>query len=313
MFDIKIVLRFKTVRLAGFRTLGVIMLLFFVSAVFAQQSLIISGLELPAITKQDVVIKHLGYTLSYNEKHEQANWIAYLLTADEILKAVSRTDNFRPDAAVRTGSAGNQDYQGSGYDRGHLAPAADMCWSRQAMDESFFYSNMSPQDQGFNRGIWKQLETQVRKWAVDNQAIYVVTGPILTANLKFIGPNHVSVPRYYYKVLLDFTRPGLKGIGFILPNASSSLSLQQFAVPIDSIEQVTGIDFFPALPDDLEMNLEKTFCPECWSWTSTRTRTAPSRNSALKTNRCTAITQAGNRCKRMTSNASGQCTQHQKL
>jgi len=301
---------FKT---ANWRTLGIVILFISNAFTFAQRSPNITGLELPAITKLDVVIKHLGYTLSFNEKHEQANWIAYLLTADETLKTVSRTDNFRPDAAVRTGSANTKDYQGSGYDRGHLAPAADMGWSRQAMDESFLYSNMSPQDQGFNRGIWKRLEEQVRQWAVDNQAIYVVTGPVLTTNLKFIGPNQVSVPRFYFKVLLDFTKPDLKCIAFILPNATSSLSLQQFAVPIDSIEQVTGIDFFPALPDDQEILLEKSLCLDCWSWTSTRALTPTNRNSSLRTSRCTAITKAGNRCKRMTTNGSGQCTQHQKL
>jgi endonuclease G, mitochondrial len=195
--------------------------------------------------------------------------VAYELTAAETQKVVGRSNDFRVDVAVKTSSATNADYQGSGYDRGHLAPAADMSWSMQSMEESFFYSNMSPQLPGFNRGIWKKLEEQVRQWAVDNQAIYVVTGPVLESNLPTIGPDKVSVPRYYYKVILDYTQPGLKGIGFILPNEPSSLPLQYFAVPIDSVEHVTGINFFPALPGKEEQAIEKTVCTECWTWTST--------------------------------------------
>ena len=288
-----------------------------------------TGFELPAITSKDIIIRHLGYTLSYNEKHEQANWVAYELTAEETRKGVSRSNDFRSDNAVKTGSATNDDYQGSGYDRGHMAPAADMSWSVQAMEESFFYSNMSPQVPGFNRGIWKNLEERVRQWAVENKDIYVVTGPILTDNLPFIGPDKVSVPRYYYKVILDYTLPELKGIAFIMPNASSTLPLQSFAVPIDSVEHVTGINFFPRLPDKQEQALERTICIDCWSWSSTSTqKTAKHPSTALRPSPlgesvsdnwrrsgvrslCSAITQPGTRCKRMTSNASGMCSQHE--
>ena len=281
-----------------------------------------TGFELPAITSKDIIIRHLGYTLSYNEKHEQANWVAYELTAEETRKGVSRSNDFRSDNAVKTGSATNDDYQGSGYDRGHMAPAADMSWSVQAMEESFFYSNMSPQIPGFNRGIWKKLEERVRQWAVENADIYVVTGPILTNHLSVIGPDNVSVPRYYYKVIVDYTLPELKGIAFILPNASSTLPLQSFAVPIDSVEHVTGIDFFPRLPDKQELALEKTICKDCWSWSSTSTRQSgklpattlrPSHKGEQSgvRSQCSAITHSGNRCKRMTSNPSGICTQHE--
>ena len=276
-----------------------------------------TSIELPAITHTDVIIKHLGYTLSYNEKHEQANWVAYELTAAETHKAVKRSNNFRPDAAVKTGSATDADYKGSGYDRGHLAPAADMSWSAQSMEESFFYSNMSPQVPGFNRGIWKQLEEQVRQWAVDNEVVYVVTGPVLENNLPVIGPDHVSVPHYYYKVILDYTKPELKGIGFILPNASSSFPLQHFAVSIDSVEHVTGINFFPALPDKQEQNIEKTVCLDYWTWTSTSSKQHENTikvtsNESDVLHRCSAITKSGTRCKRSTSNPSGLCTQHEK-
>lgn len=270
----------------------------------------IPGLEIPYIKASDDVVKHLGYTLSYNEQHEQANWVAYELTAEETRKAVERSDDFRPDPRVQSGTATSNDYQGSGYDRGHLAPAADMGWSTQAMRESFYFSNMSPQVPGFNRGIWKKLEEQVRRWATDYQAIYVVTGPVLHDSLPAIGPENVSVPAAYYKVILDYTQPGLKAIGFIMPNASSTLPLQHYAVSIDSVETVTGIDFFPALPDHEEEALEKTICLRDWSWTVTPTATSPAKATGIKTRQCSAITQSGQRCKRQTTNASGRCVQH---
>lgn len=277
---------------------------------FSQQK---GTIELPLITKQDVVIKHIGYTLSYNEKHEQANWVAYELTADETIKRAKRSNNFRTDNAVKTGSATNEDYKGSGFDRGHLVPAADMGWSNASMEASFLYSNMSPQVPGFNRGIWKRLEEQVRQWASDNQAVFVVTGPVLENNLPTIGSEKVSVPRYYYKVILDFTKPEQKGIGFILPNASSTLPLSSFAVSIDSVERKTGIDFFPALPDEQERVIEKTICIKCWSWKTTSTKTYISKKRVgSEVVQCATATKAGNRCKRMTSNASGVCTQHEK-
>ena len=279
--------------------------------IYSQELRKIQHLEFPAIKQTDVIIRHLGYTLSYNEKHEQANWVAYELTAAKTRKTVNRSNDFKPDNAVKTGSTTNEDYQGSGYDRGHLAPAADMEWSEQAMEESFYYSNMSPQVPGFNRGIWKKLEEQVRQWAIDNQDIYVVTGPVLENNLSTIGPDKVSVPRYYYKVILDYTEPELKGIGFILPNASSTLALQNFAVTIDSVEHLTGINFFPALPNKQEQAIEKTICIPCWTWTTTSTKKSHLTKSNSATVQCSAITKAGTRCKRMTSNSSGLCTQHE--
>ena len=289
-----------------------IVLLCYLFFVYAQQPSQSTGLEIPAIHKQDVIIKHLGYTLSYNEKHEQANWVAYQLTADETKKKVSRSNDFEPDESVATGSANGDDYKGSGFDRGHLAPAADMGWSEQSMHESFYYSNMSPQVPGFNRGIWKHLEEQVRQWAIDNQSIYVVTGPLFSENLPTIGTNKVSVPRYYFKVLLDYSEPSLKAIGFIIPNASSELSLRVYAVSIDSVEKVTGLDFFPVLPDVEENRIEKTLCVDCWSWTTTSTRHSKSQQTHLESNvvQCSGITQASERCKRMTSNPSGRCKQH---
>ncbi len=229
------------------------------------------NIGLPFYTDSDQIVSHTTYTLSYSEKHEQAFWVAYKLTAGHLTGTVSRTDNFRSDSKVKTGSASLADYKGSGYDRGHLAPAADFKWSPVVMSESFYMSNMSPQHPSFNRGIWKKLEGTVRNWAADNEEIYVVTGPVLTGTYPAIGPNHVSIPEYYYKVILDYKEPELKGIGFIMPNMKSGRSLQSYAVTIDEVERVTGIDFFHALDDAIEEQIESTLKVSQWSFRSSST------------------------------------------
>ncbi len=228
----------------------------------------LENLELPAPIAGEQIVRHTGYTLSYNEDAEQASYVAYELTRTEVLTQVAeRKDNFRADPAVRTGSAELSDYRSSGYDRGHLAPAADFRWSSDAMSDTFYLSNMSPQDPSFNRGIWADLEAAVRVMAYENESIYVVTGPVLTDGpYETIGDNNVAVPKNFYKVILDYTEPEIKAIGFILPNEGSSKSLESFAVTVDKVEEVTGIDFFPSLPDDQEEIIESSLDLSRWSF-----------------------------------------------
>jgi len=264
---------------------------------------------LPRYSPKDQIIRHFAYTLKYNEQHEQAEWVIYFLTKERASGSIERTDNFRLDPEVKTGSASLDDYKGSGYDRGHLAPAGDMTWSKIAMSESFFMSNMSPQEPSFNQGIWRNLESLVRSWAVDNNEIYVVTGPALKGDLPTIGLNKVAVPEFYYKVILDYQEPELKGIGFILPNQSSTLVLQTYAVNIDSVESFTGIDFFPAIPDSMENIIESSLKLDKWSFTVSRSELPE--KSTTKSVQCKGITKNGTRCKRMTTNENGYCWQHQ--
>ncbi len=268
----------------------------------------ITDLEIPKVALDEQVLRHTAYSFVYNEAHEQANWIAYELTEERTNNIYERTDKFLVDPLVTTGSATDKDYEKSGYDRGHLAPAADMGWSEATIAESFYYSNMSPQEPGFNRGIWKKAEELVRNWAIENKDIYIVTGPVLTAGLKTIGPNEVSVPEYYYKVILDYSQPDVKGIGFIIPNTSSQKELQTFAVSIDSVEAFTGIDFFPRLPDSEETIIEQTVCINCWSWGKTTDTNAESKE--IVSVQCSASTQSNTRCKRMTKSQNGLCSQH---
>ena len=228
----------------------------------------IENLELPSPIQGEQIIRHTGYTLSYNEDAEQPSYVAYELTKAEVLNTnVERDDDFRPDPMVRTGSAELADYKGSGYDRGHLAPAADFRWSAEAMSDTFYLSNMSPQDPSFNRGIWADLEAAVRVMAYENESIYVVTGPVLTDGpYQTIGENGVAIPKEYYKVILDYTEPDVKAIGFLLPNEGSSKSLESFVTTVDEVEEKTGIDFFPALPDEQEEIIESDVDLSLWSF-----------------------------------------------
>ncbi len=223
-------------------------------------------LELPQSVGNNQIVEHTAYTLSYNETHEQADWVAYELTYEEVTTdSFARTDDFREDPLVTTGSAYDSDYTGSGYDRGHLCPAGDNAWSYTAMSESFYMSNMSPQIHEFNNGKWKYLEYQVRDWAEMYQKIYVVAGPVLKSGLPTIGANKVSVPEKFYKVILDYE--GKKGIGFIMPHEDIELSFKNFAVTIDEVEAETGLDFFYKLDDDTEEQIESTLNLSQWEFT----------------------------------------------
>jgi endonuclease G len=282
----------------------------------------IRNLEIPKTQSHGAVISHVAYTLEYNETHEQASWVAYVLTKEKTVRVAERTNKFLSDPMVKTGSADNGDYSKSGYDRGHLAPAADMGWSAKAMAESFYFSNMSPQVPAFNRGIWKRTEELVRTWAIAYDSLYIVTGPVLNGKLPSIGANQVSIPNYYYKVILDYHQPEVKAIGIIMPNADSSEPIQHFAVSVDSVEHLTGIDFFPLLNDVEESKLEKQTCIPCWQWdahsiksgnTGSVTPHKDSGKSGVQTGesmQCTGTTKSGNRCKRMTNDADHRCYQH---
>ena len=202
------------------------------------------------------LVKHHYYALSYNEKCEQANWVYYELSDSMVLNGgEERTNKFRIDKMVVTGSAKSSDYTKSGYDRGHLCPAADMGFNPLAMEESFLMSNISPQAPEFNRGIWKELETTVRDWARQEHLIIVVTGPVFKDLKGSIGQEEVVIPGYFFKIIYDTTdQPRM--IAFMLPNEKSNRPLTDFTVTTDEAEKATGLDFFSQLPDDLESKLE---------------------------------------------------------
>jgi len=198
----------------------------------------------------DCVVDRTGFALGYSEGHEQAAWVMYRMTREEVLRRVaSRTDDFREDPNVPTLSALPSDYSRSGYDRGHLAPAEDMNFLVSAMHDSFLMSNMSPQRPEFNRGIWKRLEKEVRRFACNEGSVFVITGPILERNLGKIGRvNKVSVPRRFFKIVYDETPP-CKMIAFVLPNMGSDKPLHMYVTSVSEVERLTGLRFFTSLPD----------------------------------------------------------------
>ena len=291
-----------------------ILLLLFLSVITFSQNQSLTDFEIPELKKGEQVVRHTGFSLVYNETYEQASWVAYELTSDETISKFERTNRFLVDPKISSGSADNADYTGSGYDKGHLAPAGDMEWSAESCAESFYFSNMSPQVPAFNRGIWETLEEFVRNNAVANEAVYVVTGPILTSGLPVIGHNQVAVPKYYYKVILDYRDPSKKGIGFILPNQESHNPIQSYSMSIDEVEKSTGINFFPKLPATEEKQLEGMFDINAWSWHKVENRAQSSsliKQSAGTSAQCSGITKKGARCKKMTTNANGRCYLHQ--
>lgn len=210
------------------------------------------------------VIHHQGYSLSYSEPHEQAEWVAYELKRAHLKKSHHKRPYFEVDKAVSTGAADWRNYKNSGYDRGHLCPAGDRNYSKAAHDETFLTSNVSPQDPKFNAGIWSLLEKKVRRWAKRYDGVYVVTGGVLTNNLEIIGSEKVAVPKKFYKVIYDPQRQ--KMIAFLMPNKNSKQPLTDFIITVDSLEILTGIDFFPNLEDNLEDQLEANRDYSDWSF-----------------------------------------------
>jgi len=259
------------------------------------------------------VIHHAHYSLSYSEAHEQAEWVYYELTAFEASNnRYKRTDNFREDYKIRSESAGLSDYRGSGYDRGHLAPAGDMAFSNIAMSESFYMSNMSPQHPSFNRGLWRQLESLTRAWASEYSALYIATGAILEPNLRTIGANQVSIPNYYFKAIMDYdeTSGDYRAIAFILPNRKGKGSLQSYVVSIDNLESRTGIDFYPQLSDEVENRIEANYDLDNWNWSAKSVKNYSS-SSTVPAAQCRGNTKKGSRCKNKTKNESKYCYLHE--
>ena len=199
------------------------------------------------------IVKHKYFTINYNENHEVPNWVSYELELSHLRGCVSRSNSFKEDPLVKTGSASNSDYKGSGFDRGHLLPAGDRKFSKEAMNETFFLSNMTPQPANFNRGKWGQLETLMRAWALKHQKLWIVTGPVLEAGLPSIGrANQVSVPHQYFKVILRKEATSYKAIAFLISTSDLGRPLREYATSVNHVEEVSGQDFFKFLQSNEE-------------------------------------------------------------
>ena len=220
---------------------------------------------LPTSTTNQI-IHHQNYSLSYSEPHEQAEWVAYELKASHISSTNHKRPYFEIDEAVKTGAAHWRNYKNSGYDKGHLCPAGDRRFTKEAHDETFLTSNISPQEHEFNSGVWNRLEQKVRYWAKKNDGIFIVTGGVLKDNLKTIGEGKVAVPNQFYKIILDNTNGKIKVLAFLVNHQDSDLPLYKFVVSVDEVEALTGIDFFPELEDTIENKLEASSSYKNWSF-----------------------------------------------
>ncbi|RYU97516.1 DNA/RNA non-specific endonuclease [Emticicia agri] len=231
----------------------------------------IADFALPAINKTDEIIKHKNYTLRYEEKYEVPSWVVHKLRGEFTKGYANRGDNqFIPDKKVEGNSALSTDYSNSGYDRGHMVPAGDFKCCQDLMNETFFMSNICPQVPDFNRGIWENIESRIRGWAVRDEELYVVTGPVLTKGMKTIGKyNEVAVPKSYYKIVLYYQANNPKKarvIAFLLPNEGLfGKRMNNYVVSVDEVERITGLDFFAKLPDTIENKLEAESDWEAWT------------------------------------------------
>ena len=196
-----------------------------------------------------------GFTSHFNPDLHIPNVVIYELTVDEADGTLPRYKNFITDDRVE-GCATPDDYSYSGYDRGHMAPAGDMKWDKDAMRESFYMTNICPQAKSLNTGAWNKLESRVREWAKRDSALIVASGPILGDSMPTIGDTKVAVPPRFFKILLASHAVPPRAIAFIYDNARATGSLEQHAVSVDVVEEATGIDFFSALPDEVEDAIE---------------------------------------------------------
>jgi len=210
------------------------------------------------------IIHHKTYSLSYNEYHEQADWTVHILRKTDLNSTSYARPYFKIDPMVKTGAASWRNYKNSGYDRGHLVPAADRKASREQYDETFLTSNISPQNPAFNGGLWNRMEQKVRYYAQRYDMLYVVTGPVLKKGLTRIGTENVSVPEQYYKIIYRYGKDGPKMLAFVMENKPSDTSIYGYITTVDYIESVTGIDFFYQLPDELEAQLEQGASARGW-------------------------------------------------
>ncbi len=220
---------------------------------------------LPSSTTGEVV-KHHYYTLSYSEAHEQAEWVAYTIKKEHLTYDDRKRPYFIEDPKVITKSADWRNYRGSGYDRGHLLPAGDRRFSEQAYNETFYTSNISPQDKYFNAGIWNRLEQKVRYWCKRYGDLVVVTGGVLENNLIEIGDEDVDVPRTFYKIVIRGSGEGAQVLAFLIPAQESQEPLENFLVTVDEIEQKTGINFFQNLPKAWQSKFESQVISSGWKF-----------------------------------------------
>lgn len=212
----------------------------------------------------NAVVHHNHFSLSYSEAYEQAEWVAYVLKKGHLTYDDRKRPYFIEDPKVKTKSADWRNYKRSGYDRGHLCPAGDRRFSEYAYNETFYTSNISPQNTDFNAGVWNRLEMKVRQWAKGYNEVFVVTGGVLDGELQSIGEEDVAIPKYYYKIISKGSEDNPEVIAFLFSHRESSAALQSFVVSVDELERMTKIDFFEKLPQSIQNKIESSSTIKGW-------------------------------------------------
>lgn len=226
----------------------------------------IPDLEIAKSGKDLPVIEYTGFKLAFDENRHTPVWVGWELLREESTGDQKRSSHrFWQDDNVY-GCPSTKDYSCSGYDRGHMCPAADQKWSKEAMRDCFSLANIVPQDHELNAGAWATLEKKERVWAQRDSALVIVAGPIYTAaDTTRIGQTGVAVPSAFFKVMLAPYLDKPRAIGFIYPNTDSPGNMQQYSMSVDEVEKITGLDFFSTLPDELEDEVESKFSFTLWT------------------------------------------------
>lgn len=211
------------------------------------------GIEIPAYDPAEDIVVHLGYTASYNHTTLLPDWVAWELTAEEANGQLDGQYSFGRDPSVEYPKASREDYSHSGWDKGHMAPRADMRWSAQALEESYFFTNVCPQDHEMNSQAWRKIEELTRRLARHYGSVYVVCGPVVgTGKYGTIGKAGVQVPDAFFKTLAVNTSIGYRTVGFLVENSHQDGAPRRYAVTVDSVEALIGRNLFPLLPEEVE-------------------------------------------------------------
>ena len=215
--------------------------------------------ELPSYVKSEKIIHYSSFTVLYNSSTLNPDWVAYELTKEEADGNVTSRNgrNFVQDPNFRGRQPNYYDYNNTGWDKGHLVPAADMKWSEVSMNDCFYFTNCSPQNHDFNNGLWNSLEKNVRSWARKYGRVYVVTGPVFTNNrYGTIGTDKVVIPDAFFKACVVPKGDGYSAIGFLMENTLLGGNLNSYAYTVDDLESIIGLDLFCGLNDQIENEIE---------------------------------------------------------
>lgn len=253
---------------AGLRTLIIVVVTALGPSLYASESACKEFLEYGVPGQSEALLCRKGFALSHDSTTKSARWVAQRMTPDRLATVVPRSDRFLPDPDLPKGKRAElEDYRASGYDRGHMAPAADMRWNAQAMRESFYLSNMAPQvGAGLNRGLWSELESRIRQWVSRRGELFIFTGPVFETPIHKtprIGPNEIAVPTHFYKIVFDPVR--VETIAFVIPNASQQgRRLEEFITSVRDIEQRTGLDFLNRITPNVQALIEEAVAAGLW-------------------------------------------------